>query len=366
MSLPKVEISIQSGQIGRATNLGNGVPGLLVHMDAAPAAHAFATAKLYASYDDLPDELKAIEALKLYFSLAVGYSVYVMPVPDTVSVTDMVDYQNATAYAKLLVEAGRGEIRFIGVVATMLLAEISTAGIKAQALANYFLDKVNPLRVFLPYSYKTADVIVDLTEMTNDRVGYVVSYAGDEMGLFVAKLASTRVHIHPGKVADGSLPIITALLDGYANPQVYIEDSLSKVEVLHDAGYNVLRTHIGKAGYYFTGQPMACTGDFEKITNCLTIDKAHVIAYETLLDELNNEVMTNEDGTLLAAYVKTVQENVKDAINAAMGNEISGVDCYIDTEQDILTNDMLEVVLKIQPVGHSSYINVKLGLTSTL
>ena len=366
MSLPRVKISIASGQLGSVTDLGNGVPGLLVHMSTAPTGHAFGTAVKYSQFDDLPDELQAINAIELYFSVAAGYGVYVMPVPDTVAIADMVDYTEETPYAKNLVEAGGGDIRFIGVVGVMLASEVSAAFTNAQALKDYFLTQVNPLRVFLPYSYKVADSIPDLTAMTNDGVGGLVTYQGDEMGLFIGRLASTLVHIHPGKVSDGSMPITTSILEGYADPQLLVEDGISTVELLHDKGWNVLRTHIGKAGYFFTGQPMATTGDYAKLTNCRVIDKAYVIAYGVMLEELNNEVFVTEENTLLPAYVKTIQENVVDAIELQMGNEISGVGCYIDEDQDVITSDELEVVLKIQPVGYSSFINVKLGLTTEL
>lgn len=366
MALPSVNISIQTGQLGITTNLGNGVAGLVVHMATAPAAHAFATAKKYSSYDELPSELQAVEALKLYFDIAPGYGVWIVPAPTSASVTDMVDYQHATPYAKILVDAGRGEIRFIGVVATMLAAEVTAAFTKAQALGTYFANLVNPLLVVLPYSYKTADTPADLSAMSNDRVAGLVSYAGDEIGLLLGKLASTKVHIHPGKVADGSLPIVSALLDGYADPQTTIEDSLTDVETLHDLGWNVLRTHIGKAGYYFAGQPMATNGDFSKIVNRRTIDKAHVIAYATFLEELNGEVFVTADNQLLPGYVKTLQENAKDAVSTGMANEISGVDCEIDADQDVIATDEIEAVMAVQPVGHSSTINIKLGLTKTL
>jgi hypothetical protein len=43
------------------------------------------------------------------------------------------------------------------------------------------------------------------------------------------------------------------------------------------------------------------------------------------------------------------------------GKEISSVSCFIDTTQNVLSTGVLNVVLKITPVGYASDIEVQLG-----
>lgn len=368
MTLPKVNINIQTGNIGRVDDLGNGIPGLLVQTATSPTGHAYGDVIAYSSYDDLPAELQAIDGLELYFKVAPGYKVYIMPVADTTDIDDLVNHLHATPYAKTLVEAGNGEIRFIGVIGELLLADLATAITNAQALAAYFAALQNPVAVFLPYSWVTADVVIDLKTRTDNRVGVVVSYAGDEIGLLLGKLASTPVQRHPGRVKDGALPLDEAILEGHANPQVLIEENMTQVGTFHDSGYIVLGVHIGKSGYYFMGMPMAtaATDDYATIVNRRTIDKAHVISYGVYVEELNEEVYVDDDGKLQPGYVKQMQGAIEDALDLQMRGELSGRSAFFDDQQNVVQTSNITGVVKLQPVGHSSTITINLGLTNTL
>jgi hypothetical protein len=369
MQFPEVSILIQGGNLGRIDDQGNGVPGLVVIMASSPTGHAFGDVKSYTKYTDLPTELQAIEALKRYFAVAPGYKIYIMPVANTTTIENAVDPVHASPYAKQLIEAGNGEIRFIGVVGTLLKANLATAITNAQALRTHFLTEKNPIRTFLPYSYRAADAaaLVDLKTRSDNGVGVVVSYAGDEVGLLLGRLASTQVQRHPGRVKDGSMPITDALLEGVVGTK--IEDGMSTVKTLHEKGYIVLGVYIGKSGYFFMGMPMATadTDDFATIVNCRTIDKAYVIAYGVYLEELNEEVYVTSDGKLQPGYVKEMQTKVENAIDLQMTNqgEISGRKAFFDDQQDVIATSEVEGSLDIQPVGHSSKITINLGLTKT-
>jgi len=367
MNFPEVKIQLQSGNLGRIDDEGNGVPGIIVLMASSPSGHAFGDVKTYRRFDELPTEMQSVKALEYYFKIATGYKIYVMPIADTTLIAEAVDFTDDNPYAKQLIEAGNGEIRFIGIVGTLLLANLTTAITNAQALRTAFLNLKNPIRTYLPYSFRTADTVVDLKLRNDNGVGVVLSYAGDEIGLLLGRLASTPVQRHPGRVKDGALPISAALLDGAA--ETTIEDNMSTVEDLHDNGYIVLGTLIGKAGYFFMGMPMATanTDDYATIVNCRTIDKAYVIAYKVYLEELNEEVYVDEDGKLQTGYVKAMQSAIEEAIDLQMTSrgEISGRKAYFDDQQDVVTTSEVRGTLEIQPVGHSSVITINLGLTQT-
>lgn len=369
MNFPEVNILLQNGQLGRIDDIGNGVAGIIVLMATSPEGHAFGDIKSYSRFDDLPEDLQAVKALELYFELAEGYKVYILPVASTTVISEAVDPDDDNPYARQLITAGNGEIRFIGVVGTQLAATLATAIANAQELYDYSLTQKSPCRVFLPYSYRSADTPSDLTAREDNGVGVVVSYAGDEIGLLLGRLASTPVQRHPGRVKDGPMPITDAKLDGAAGTPVLIEDDMGTVKDLHDAGYIVLGVLGGKAGYYFMGMPMATANDddYATIVNCRTIDKAYVIAYGVYLEELNEEVYVGADGKLQTGYVKHMQSAVEEAIDEQMSRkgEISGRTAYFDDQQDVIATSAVTGSLNIQPVGHSSTITIKLGLTKT-
>ncbi len=365
MNFPEVQILLQNGNLGRVDDVGNGIPGVIVLMGASPTGHAFGDVKKYSSFESLPVELKAVKGLELFYLVAPNHSIYILPIVNTVAIADAVNPVNATPYAKTLVEAGNGEIRFIGVIGTLLLAALPTAITNAQALRTHFLTEKNPIRTFLPYSFITAGVYPDLTSRSDNGVGVVVSYAGDEVGLLLGRLASTPVQRHPGRVKDGAMPIVTAYLSG--SDEVLVEENMTVVKAMHDKGYIILGILLGKTGYYFMGMPMATanTDDFATIVNCRTIDKAYVIAYDTYLNELNEEVYVAA-GKLEPGYVKSMQAAIEKAIDANMTSrgEISGRTAFFDDQQDVIATSTIEGTLGVTPVGHSSVIKIKLGLSN--
>lgn len=365
MNFPEVQILLSNGNLARVDDIGNGIPGVIVLMATSPTGHAFGDVVKYSSFESMPEELQAIKGLELFFTEAPGYSIYIMPIVNTVAIDDAVNPTYATPYAKTLIESGNGEIRFIGVIGTLLLADLPDAITNAQALRTYFLTKKNPIRTFLPYSYITDDAYPDLTERSDNGVGVVNSYAGDEVGLLLGRLASTQVQRHPGRVKDGAMPIETAYLSG--SDEELIEDNMDIVEDMHDAGYIMLGILIGKTGYYFMGMPMASanTDDYATIVNCRTVDKAYVIAYDIYLNELNEEVYLT-DGKLEPGYVKQMQALIENAIDQNMTSqgEISDRSAYFNDQQNVVTTSEVSGSLSVTPVGHSSKIKINLGLSS--
>ncbi|NJM13971.1 MAG: hypothetical protein HC896_00050 [Bacteroidales bacterium] len=363
MSFPKVDIQLQSGALGRFTDVGSGKAGFVVLMASAdePGDHAFGEVKSYSHLIDMPDELQAVAALQLYFSLADGCETFIMPVVDTTTIASVVYLSHASHYAEKLLDHDTS-IRYIGVVGTLLLANLTTALTNAKALAAAYLDKIRPVIVALPYSWVTADVLVDLSVATYNRVAAIVSYAGDEIGLFLGKRVSNQVHRNIGRVKDGALPIASCLLDGHASPQKDVANYMASVETLHNKGYITIRTYVGRTGYFFTDDPLACVaGDYSNVANQAVIDKAFLITYNTYVNEINEDVEVTTDGKLNPGVCKALQGNVETAIKNQMTGEISSVKAFVDESQNILTTQKIEVVLKIVPKGYSKEIVVKLG-----
>lgn len=359
MALPGVNIDFQSGQLGRVVDPGAGDAGMVVLMAASPTGHAFGDVKAYSRYEDLPEELQAVEAVRLFFAEAPGYRCWIMPVVDTTAIADVVNYQHATPFAKQLIEAN-DNIRFIGVAGESLaVANVATAGTNAAALRNYFTGVYRYVRIFLPVAYDVA--LPDLGESSHQGVGFLVTPLGDEMGLLLGRRAKIRVQRSIGRVKDGALAIAAAELV-VGTP---LENDMVKVEEVFDKRYISLRTYVGKSGYYFTGDPLAVSAsdDYANDTDRAVIDKAAIIAYATYLNELNDDVETDEDGSITTTAAKELQGLVENAINAAMtaNEEISYVTAFVDATQNIVSTNKVVIALGIGKKGYLSEINVELG-----
>lgn len=358
-----ITINIGNGNLGRVDDIGNGTPGLIILIASAPAEHAFGVAKAYSRFEDLPTELAAVEGAKLYFQLAEGRKVFVMPVVSTEDIKDVVDKTAGTPYAKNLIDAGSGDLSVLGVIGDMAHTDVSTAVSNAQALAADAMAYYSPCMVILPVAYNAA--LPDLTENSKNMVVVANSEHGDEVGLLLGRLASTPVQRHPGRVKDGSMPISDAMIGDKK-----IDAGADRVTEVTDKGYVSLTTIIGKSGYYFANADMATTStdDYSTIMNRRVIDKAVRIAYQVYVEELKDELRIETDGTLAPSVVKHFQGLIENALGLQMtakGN-ISNAAAYVDEKQDVLSTSEIAVSLSILPLGYSEKIVVNLGFVTSL
>lgn len=360
MSLPGVSVLLQNGQLGKVDSLGAGKPASIVMMATAPASHAFGVAKKYSTFEELPAEMQAIKALDYFYQMAPNHDIWLMPVLNTTAVSDVVDINHASAYAKKLVEAS-ADIFYFGIIGkSLLFSELAATATKAQALAEYFAGLNTPVAVILPVIYSAT--LVTLTTTSYDRVAALLSYNGDEMGLLLGRKATIPVQRNIGRVKDGALAATALTIDG----TVLLENSTSKITDAHDKGYITVRTIAGKTGYYFTSDHMACsnTSDYSRLGLRCTIDKAHRIAYDVYINELNDDVEIDSAGKMEATVVKHLQGAIEDNINLQMVGEISSVEAYINESQNVISTEKLVVALKIVPKGNLGAIEVLLGFTN--
>ena len=88
-----------------------------------------------------------------------------------------------------------------------------------------------------------------------------------------------------------------------------------------------------------------------------------------MLDDLD----LNDDGTLQAQIVKSLEQKVERDINKSMtkAHELSGKNgegciCIIDLNQNVVATEKIEVILRVRPRGCARYIDVLLGFLVTL
>ncbi len=376
MPLPNVSILLQNGQLGSSLKLADGVAAIIgdgtatTNLALSTPTQIFGTsqlAQLGVTEANNPELHRHVT--EFYLEAGEGAELWIMIVPSTMKMNMITDLTEANGLVKLLA-AGQGRIRIVAVFSTVtgsasngLDGAVWTALTKAQALAEQAAQDQAPIRILLnAFNIGTLSTLTDLKTMSNNRVGVVIGGTEEDeasVGLALGRLASIPVQRKMSRVKDGALQIDEAYL---ADDTVAQSTQLSAV---HDKGYIVIRAFPSNYGYYWGGDHMATadTDDFASMARGRVIDKAHIIAYLTFLQELDNEVPV-ENGLLSTGYIAYLEGLTAERISLSMSGEISSVVAYIDPAQNILATNKLQVVLKVTPVGYSSDIEISLGFNT--
>lgn len=129
--------------------------------------------------------------------------------------------------------------------------------------------------------------------------------------------------------------------------------------------YIFVRKHTGIAGIYFNDSHTCTesTSDFTFIEANRTIHKAARIARTALLPKVNAPVLVDPDtGTLPPSTVKGYETLCRAALERMISNEeVSEIDVYVNPNQNILADSILQVKIAIVPMGTARRIEVNLG-----
>ena len=314
-----------------------------------------------------------------YTEAEEGTKLVIYPVDKAKTFTELCDKD--TGVIKELIMAANGALRGIFVAGDGREATVTTNGLdndlftalpKAQQLAEWAtVSLYAPLFIILEGRGYKGGVVKDLHKETYNRVGVLIgdtvkASEGAAVGLMAGRLATLPVQRNIARVKNGALKPIAMFLG-----EKPVEENASAVSDLYDAGYITPRKYVGKAGYFFTDDRLACeqTDDYAHITARRTIDKAYRIAYTALLELMMDELAVNDDGTLRHGIIMAWQQMMENAVNRAMtaAGELSadengaGCKAYIDPKQNVLSTSKIELVLKVRPFGYARYVDVKLG-----
>lgn len=392
--LPRVKIDFANGALGQVAASPDGVFGLIT--TASPVAEKLELLKSYIvkSMDDVTTTLGVTQennpglhkVLTEFFNIAGdGTELWLRCFASTVTLTEMADLDTANGIRTLLSDAN-GRLRgvfihrtpaqgYTPVVAGALDGDVATAIASAQLSAEWSADTLrSPIFIIIAGLFYSGNPVelVDLTLGSQNRVGVMIGDTlpgnGCAIGLLAGRLAKMPVQRNIGRVKDGPVVTLTS---------AYLKDTKaenSDIGSIHDKGYITLRMHTGRSGYYFIDDPLATlpTDDYNHITARRTVDKAYRIAYDVLLGELLEEIPVSDEGQVSVSFAKSIETKVENAIinsmtaNAELGNDPSnqndtGVECLIDTTQNIVATGFLKVGLRVKPYGYARYINVELG-----
>lgn len=387
MALPKIQFIIGNGGLGRLSAQVQKVPGLILTGNTVPSGVTLGESYQIFSMQDAvdlgitqADNPFAYKHIKAFYDQAGGGSaLWIMLVSDGTELSDMADKD--AAYAPVLIGAAGGEIRVLGLCKKSNGATTVVDGVddnvriavsKLQETADYFAERYMPFRGIMSANDFTGVVsdLFDYSDSDFNRVSLLLSNndAAPEasIGMALGRLASIPVQRNLGRVKDSPVEDIQAFMtDGEK-----VSRSIDAWETIHAKGYIFLRSFAGRAGFYFSDDPTLTTeqDDFKPLANGFVMDKAILIAYNALIDELSDDILLSTDGTIHPAIIKSWQNKVENQIDGAMtaNGEISGVQVFIDHQQNILSTGNMEVSIRILPVGYAKTIEVLIGFTTNL
>lgn len=385
--LPRIKIQFLNGQLGTVGESPDGLFALVcgakavtknLELDKAYTLHAFdELVALGVTAENNPRLYKHVQ--DFYTEAEEGTKLIIFPVDKTKTFTELCDKD--TGVIKELITAENGALRGIFVAGDGREATITTNGLdndlftalpKAQQLAEWAtVSLYAPLFVILEGRGYKDGAVKDLHKEAYNRVGVLIgdtvkASEGAAVGLMAGRLATLPVQRNIARVKNGALKPVAMFIG-----EKPVEENASAVSDLYDAGYITPRKYVGKAGYFFTDDRLACeqTDDYAHITARRTIDKAYRIAYAALLELMMDELYVNEDGTLQHGIIMAWQQMMENAVNRAMtaAGELSadtdgtGCKAYVDPTQNVLSTSKIELTLKVRPFGYARYVDVKLG-----
>lgn len=387
MARPNVNITLGNGNLGRSAATDDGVAALLLtgaavsgklelnkHYQLSGMADLVA---LGATADN--NSLVYKEVTAFYEQTGDGAELHLLVVAEATTLTQMCD-SAADSPLRKLIDASGGRVRLVGVnkippteyeadTTQGIDKDAITAAEKAQAvIESYAAGKVNPFRLLMPAPAFDAEVdsLFKPRESSTNAVCYVL--ASDDavkhtaaIGRVLGRAASLSVHQSIGRVRSGSIGTDMYLTDG----QSYI-DADGLADSLHDAGYIIPVAYPRKNGAYLNGDPAAApvTDDYAQLRYGRTVDKARIIVYDTLIDEILDDVDTDSAGDLSAGQRTSYEGMIENAVLTQMNGEITSFAVSIPEGQNILTSETIRVVCRIQPKGVVETFEVTLEFTN--
>lgn len=384
-----VNITLANGQLGATLQTNDGITGIVMTGVTEAGGYTAGTPILITSMADVAtagitetNNPFAIRQLQEFYNQAgSGAQLYLMLVPATMTVAQMADNNNINGARKLLDFAG-GKIKVLGLlsddvaittaggtitVTNGLNADVYTAASNMKIMTAAYFAAEKPFRCIIggtSYSGVPASLTDETAGTSNNRtailVGDTVSGVAACVGLLLGLVSSLPVQRKISRVRNGALTNIAAYLH-----TTRLESALGDAATIAGKGFVTFIIYPNVSGYFFSGDPMltATTDDYAMLARGRVIDKAHILAYTTFVQEVDDEVPVNTDGTLDAGFCKWLSQQIVNQINNTMtaNKEISAVSCFIDPAQNILSTNELNVVLKITPVGYATQIEITLG-----
>jgi Protein of unknown function (DUF2586) len=176
-----------------------------------------------------------------------------------------------------------------------------------------------------------------------------------------ARLASTPIAQHPGRVRSGPLA-------GIRDGGLYHDLASSALQTLDSHRFIGAQTVQGVNGYIATDRTTAADGsDFTSIMRVRVICYAARVAMLRMTQEINEDRLVNADGTIDAAEASTIDASVtsylvSELANAKQGRRFcSDVAISVNRTQNLISSPTLPFRLRLRPLYYSTAITIDLG-----
>ena len=388
MSLPDVNVILKNGALGTVGESADGVCAMVV-TGVTTSGLALNTPTVIYSLADaialgitdvaMPAAYRQIKEFYDGFQYITGKSVaelYIMTTADTVTMTQIADQTNATG-AKKLVDFAKGRVRLLGItrkpssgytptVTDGIDSDCLTALANAHNLGNSYASNQQPIRTLIEgRAFTLANVasLKDLHTYSYNRAGIVLMSTSNDgsssVGLMLGIAAGLPVHRKISRVRNTALPIVAGFIGDTA-----ISPAVGAVSTIHDKGYIIARQFPTRSGFFVNGDFMAtaASDDYALLCRGRVIDKCHRIAYDTYLDEIDEDADVDKTtGMWVDGYVEFMKQRIRTAINNSAGVNLSAPVLVEIPPINVLSGAATKIQLKAIPKGYNTNMNVELG-----
>lgn len=378
---PKVMVNVTSGNLRRAANVTDGLPGLigtaltvgLIGVAQRVYSLADAVTKGY-SFTAEPHLYRQLQLF--YNELGGNMELWVLGVEQTMTLAQMCSATNNLGIKQLINESA-GRVTMVGVFRQPGISEVVgsdflhpdvEAGLLASKNLGIYQQSINrPIRMLIEAR------VVDVTEppfepntAENGYAGLVLGNARNDgsacVGAALARAVKYPAHVKIGNGQNGPLTLTQAFIGNKKLEKFFPEE----LDAFADAGYIIPHIRDGLAGYYFGRDNMATKDDFRILVHGRLIDKAQRIVVAQGNPLLETHVRMTREGKINETDAKYLEELYIAQLRANMGDQISDCDVIINTDQDLINTSTSELEVKVQPLGYQTWISVTIGLTSSL
>jgi Protein of unknown function (DUF2586) len=128
-----------------------------------------------------------------------------------------------------------------------------------------------------------------------------------------------------------------------------------------------MRTRVGKGQGFFLDLPklMSPVGSqFQFFPQGSVIDVACSITYQTAVDEIDDDLILNPNGTLSSGEVRRIQTAIGKALNDNMTSNgmCSGVTVIVDPTTNVRSTGKVVITVTVDGVGYVLEIDANVGL----
>lgn len=398
MALPNVDINFVNSGSG-SEPLVDGLFGVIAQAEATPqllhntsvTISKFADLATFGIVDSIANH-DLFKFLEEFYSVAPeGTKLILMIIPRDEQMSDQfISAVGAPLASKLMQESG-DNIRGVFCVYNPETPNLIVDGIDSDCwelrsnannwAINYTENQKSPVWVISQaYNYQgIVSALLNLTLASTNRFGLVLgdrekrtgttSQYGSSLGLVAGKLASISVQRNPGRRRDGAITL----------DKMYIVDTpidQADVAAIHDKGYITFRTFPKKTGAFISDCPLATSvsDDYRYLTTRRVVDKAAIIAYDELAEEILEDIVVTNSGTIDPIYAKQIEGRISNQIRLQMtlNGELSsdntnpndkGCEVLIDLTHPFASTSTLKFsTFKVRPKGYVRFVDVPIGV----